>query len=356
MKRLLAVCLTAALLRGQEASSGFDLRGTLGVDVVGAKELGEAPRSGSVLDAGFRAILYPTWKLSEHWSVTGAFQVLSRPYTYESFATQGHGMKGNLTMAALTYGRVGPKGSLVVRVGQFPTAFGSFPLRYDDEVNPLIHLPAQYGYSYTPVTTLGLAGAQVDVTRGKWDARVQFSNSSPANPRSVFAKGQFGNWTGGAGYTVRQGFRIGVSADRGPYLDRKSAFYLPGEADPRDLPAHALGVDVQWALGHWNLQGEVQKFVFPYRAMPTFEEQAGYAEVKRVLHPRLYLAVRGGYTNSKPAGVQQVWEATAGFRPNTFQVIKFGCLATHAEGDGALDKTFAVHLVTSVHPFTWTRH
>jgi len=256
-------------------------------------------------------------------------------------------------MATLTYARVWSGSSLAVRIGQLPTAFGSFPLRYDDAVNPLINLPVPYGYHDAAVSTLGLPGAQIDATAGKWDGRLQFVNSSPANPRSILAKGQFGNWAGGIGYTVRQGLRIGVSAYRGPFLDRTSSSYVAGEADPRNLPARAVGLDVQWALGHWNVQGELQKFVFPYRAIPTFEEQSGYAEVKRVLHPRWYVALRAGYVDTRLKGVQQVWEAAVGLRPNAFQIVKFGYLIDRDEGAPGLHNTFAVQLVTSIHALSF---
>src|SRR6202042_767688 len=129
------------------------------------------------------------------------------------------------------------KGSVLLRAGQMSTAFGSFVLRYDDAENALVDLPISYGYYYAPVSILGVAGAQIDATRGKFDGRLQFANSSPANPRSIFARDQYGNWAGGAGYTIHQGFRIGVDAYRGPYLSRNYAFFLPGEKNPSALPA-----------------------------------------------------------------------------------------------------------------------
>ena len=176
---------------------------------------------------------------------------------------------------------------MVVRVGQMSSAFGAFLLRYDDAVNPLTGMPMQYGYYYAPITTEGLAGVQTDVSMGKSDGRKQFVNSSPANPRSIFDKGQYGNWAGGAGYTIRQGFRVGASAYRGPYLDRNDPHFLPNESDPKDLPATAYGVDAQWARGHWNLYGEWQRFEMNYHVMPAFREDAGYLEAKRVLSSSL---------------------------------------------------------------------
>src|SRR5262249_36822212 len=152
--------------------------------------------------------------------------------------------------------------------GQLSSAFGSFLLRYDDAKNPLPDQPLAYGYYYQPVTVFGLAGAEADITFHRLDARAQFVNSSPANPRSLFDKEQYGSWAGGLGWTVRQGLRLGVSAYRGPYLDHHYAYYFPGEADPKHVPATGLGIDGQWAVGHWDFQGELQKFQMTYKAIP----------------------------------------------------------------------------------------
>ncbi|HVW85278.1 MAG TPA: hypothetical protein VHB50_11385 [Bryobacteraceae bacterium] len=340
--------LVAARATGQEASSGFDLRTTLS----GVGALGED--SG----AGFRAVFYPTWKINEHWSASGAWQVNSRHYFLSNLGTSGDGVKGYLLNGSLNYSRASDSGSLVIRVGQLTTAFGSFLLRYDDADNPLIDLPGQYGYYYAAVSSLGVAGAQIDATRGKWDGRVQFANSSPANPRSVFASDQYANWAGGGGVTIRQGFRIGASAYRGPYLARNSRFFRHGEANPKQLPARAIGVDVQWASGHWNAQGEWQKFTMPYRAVPDFHEQAAYAELKRVLHPRWYVAARCGYVNASAGeGDRQIIEAVAGFRPGVRELVKAGYEITHyMKNNGAVDKVFAVELVTQIHPLSLARN
>jgi hypothetical protein len=353
----LALGLSPQFLFAQEAESGFDLRATLSAQAAASNMPTQAPRSGSPATAGFRAVLYPTWKLNRHWAVTGAVQFYSRPYFFESFSTQGYGLKGDILQATLNYSRISDKGSLLIRAGQLSTAFGSFLLRYDDTDNPLINLPIEYGYYYAPVSSLALTGAQIDVTRGKWDARLQFANSSPANPRSVFAPDQYGNWAGGAGYTIRQGLRVGVSAYRGPYLYRKYAYFFPGEAKPSSLPAQAMGIDVEWARGHWNLQGELQKFVFPYKAIPTFREQVGYAEVKRALHPRWYIAARGGYKSANLSGSVETLEAAAGFRPDSLQLIKFGYELEHySAGPYRFDKTLAVQVVTALHPLSFARN
>jgi hypothetical protein len=100
--------------------------------------------------------------------------------------------------------------------GQLSSTFGSFLLRYDDAVNPLPGIPSTYGY-YAPISPLGLAGAEVNATTGRLDMRAQFVNSSPAIPRAITAADQYGNWAGGAGFRIRQGFRIGASTYREPF-------------------------------------------------------------------------------------------------------------------------------------------
>lgn len=346
---LLACALCAQTGRSQEARSGFDLRATVTGQTMASNALSEEPRSGSVATAGFRAIAYPTWKIGGNWFITGSMQLASRPFFYEDFSTTGYGLKGNLLQGTLNYARVSNKGSLLVRAGEMPTAFGTFLLRYDDADNPVVDLPAGYGYYYAPVSVLGLAGAQIDATRGRWDGRVQFANSSPANPRSIFAHDQYGNWAGGAGYTIRQGLHVGASSYYGPYLSRNYKYFLPGEANPSTLPAHAFGVDLDWAFHHTVLHAEAQKFVMPYSAMPTFRESAGYGEIRQVLGPRWYVAMRSGFTSSNAAGKMQSFETAGGFRPNRHQLIKVAYQYEHYGTGEYVENTLGIQLVSTFH-------
>jgi hypothetical protein len=131
--------LPAAL--AQEADSGIDLRATVSGEAVYSHSLTESPRDGSPVAAGFRSVLYPTWKIGEHWTFSGAVQIISRPYFYESFSTQGYGLSAQILQANLGYSKVWKKGSVVVRAGQMSSAFGAFLLRYDDAENPLLEMP-----------------------------------------------------------------------------------------------------------------------------------------------------------------------------------------------------------------------
>lgn len=353
MRRLAALlCFPVSALLAQEASSGIDLRATVTAQAVYSPALTDAPRDGAPAAGGFRAMLYPTWKIDEHWTFSGAVQVISRPWYYPEFYTQGYGLRAQILQANLGYAKVWNRSSIVVRAGQMPSAFGAFLLRYDDADNPLLQMPLGYGYYYDPITVSGLMGAEADATLGKWDARAQLTNSSPANPRSIFAKDQYGNWAGGVGYTIRQGLRVGVSSYRGPYLDRQSRFFRRHESAPVDLPATALGADAQWARGHWNLAGEWMHFEMNYHAIPTFRQNGAYFEAKRVLNPRWYVAARTGFLHTSYNGGGATYEVATGYRPDAWQLIKIGYMLDHYRKGGEIDKVFGVQLVTMLHPLS----
>jgi hypothetical protein len=349
MKRgILIFCCLQLGLWAQEATSGFELRTTISEAGSYSQQLEAVPRSGAPLTGGVRFMLYPTWKLSKHWAVSAAIQTHSKPYFFQEFSTQGYGVTSDILQAHLSYSRFWKDNSVVVRVGQLSTAFGSFLLRYDDAANPLIDIPMSYGYYLKAVSTLGLAGAQVDVTHSKLDMRAQFVNSSPANPRGIFDRDQYGNWAGGIGYTIQQGLRVGISAYHGPYLDRQYPFYFPGEAKPRDLAASAFGVDVQWGHGPWNVCGEWQRLQMNYHAIPTVREHTGYAEARRVLHPRWYVATRLGYLRGNVFAGREAYEIVGAFRPNRYQIVKVGYEIQHvANIHGALANIVSVQFVTA---------
>jgi hypothetical protein len=350
MKRIaFLLCGLAACLLAQEAESGFAMRTTISSQAMYSHRLSASPRYGSPLTAGFRGMLYPVYKINRNWTVSSTVQLHTRPYFVEQFSTQGYGAKADVLQALVTYSRFSNNRSIVVRAGQLSSSFGSFLLRYDDADNALIDMPLMYGYYYQPVTTYGLPGAQVDVTLGKVDARVQFATSSPVNRRSVFDKDQYPNWAGGAGYTIAPGFRVGASAYRGPYLHREHKHFSPGEANPRELPATGYGLDVQWGRGPWNVYGELQRFKKDYRAVPVVHQDGGYAEVRRVLHPRWYLAGRVAYLRSSTkSGTCSVYETAVGYRPNRYQLVKVGYQKVDSvTSRGNLADSVMIQLVTS---------
>ena len=243
---------------------------------------------------------------------------------------------------------------MVIRAGQLSSAFGSFLLRYDDADNPLVDMPLTYGYYYKPITTYALTGAQADLTMGRVDLRVQLANSSPANRRSVFDSDQYGNWAGGVGYTISRDYGsahrdFAVPIYTGNTLITSRARRLLGS-----WPPQPLGVDAEWVRGYWSARGEWQHFRLPYRAIPTYTQKAWYAEVRRVLHPRWYVAMRTGYLGASVGGECRAHEFAAGFRPNRHQLIKIGYQVPQEQG-GHIGKTFTVQVVTTLRPFSLAR-
>jgi hypothetical protein len=356
MKLLIASIVTSSLVLAQEATMGFDLRGSLSTSAIYSRQLTRQPRSGQPFIGGFQSILYPTLKLNSHWSASGAIQVRSRPNFTEDFSTQGYGVRGDVLQANLSYSQFWNNASFVARAGMLSSAFGSFLLRYDPGTNPLPGMPLSYGYYGKGVTNLGLMGAQVDATAGRFDFRAQFVNSSPSNRRGIFDHDQYGNWAGGAGITIRQGFRVGASAFRGPYLHRQFPFYRPNEAKPKDLPATAYGIDAQWGRGPWNLYGEWQHFRMPYQRIPIFTEHTGYVEARLVLSARWFAATRIGYIRTSAYPGYESYEMGAGYRPNRFQILKFGYQIQHGPTmHGTLYNVAAVQLVSNFHAISLGR-
>ena len=149
-------CLPFSALLAQEASSGIDLRATVSAEALYSHALTESPRDGRPLRADSAPCCIPLGRSSEHWSFSGAVQIISRPYFYGDFHTQGYGLRPDSAGEPRIFKNV-EQGSVVVRAGQMFSAFGAFLLRYDDAENPLLGVPMGYGYYYDPIT-MGLSG------------------------------------------------------------------------------------------------------------------------------------------------------------------------------------------------------
>ena len=103
------------------------------------------------------------------------------------------------------------------------------------------------------------------------------------------------------GYTIRQGFRLGVSGFRGPFLENDVEGLLSSGTTVRDYPAVGIGADAQWGHGRWSIMAEWLRVEFNY---PGFEKPpavtSAFVEVKVALSPRMYAAFRGAFeSNSK---------------------------------------------------------
>jgi hypothetical protein len=401
---LFVACFRAA---GQEASSGFSVPLTVSGDVRYQQTHPNESGAGNSTEGGFRAVLYPTIKLNAHWFAYSALEVhSSRYFPYGTGSEENRPVQFDLMQAFVGYTTTVSKASLLVKVGQLSSAFGVFPLDYDDAKMPLIDAPPvyttplplrpdqlpcgvndilgqKYGseveyhcggqdrerYGMAPVTLFGLPSAEAEISVERLDARLQLTNSSPVNPHGLTSESQSTQWTAGAGYTLPGGLHIGVSGFRGRYLDKTLDPLLPSGTTIRHFPASAVGADAEWSRGSWALQGEWQHFHFDLPNLSVGpSENAVYGQVKRIISPRLFLGMRataqhfgriqGGVAGSPVqfSGPQQVYELTVGYRLNRQQLLKVGGRWTNRSSWSASGwfwpetqgYTFEAQLVTSL--------
>ncbi len=399
---LAILAASAATLLAQSARIGITVPVTLSGQLVRTERAKEIDPDASSWNAGFRANFYPAVRLGESWYFYSALQLHSEPYFYYETYYPGRALKARLLQGFLGYSWTGERRALNAKVGQLTSAFGSYPLRYDETANALLDQPL--GYStylkirpdalpcgtkdlpnlriYTeyvgvhfycggpetltngqiPVSLYGLPGAEMDVSWHSWDGRFQLTNSSPSNPQGLNSDSQHAQWTAGGGYTLWQGFHVGISAFQGPFLERNLAELLPAGKTVRDYPARAIGADAQWARGRLSANFEWFRAAFPYpRLLTPVTVQSTYGELKAILHPRWYAAARASWQvhnhvrDSKgrsPLPFQpnlQAYEVAVGFRPNRWQLLKVGYEWLHeTDESGTQYNVLGLQLVTSL--------
>jgi hypothetical protein len=336
----------------QDSNYGFSLPVTLSGGAMYTGRLQFQDPGDSPVRGGFRAMLYPTLRLGTHWFAYAAEQVRYTPYFYYDAYDPDHEWYTETLQAFVGYQIRHEKTSMVIKAGRLSSAFGAFPLHYDDADNALLDQPLSYiqtlafrndqipcgvqdllrqhygfvanqcggppggGLGLTPVSLYGLPGIQAEVSSHRVDARVQITSGSPANPLSLSHAPDYAQWVAGGGYTIRQGFRVGISGFRGPYLAPELTTLLPAGTTVRDFPASGLGLEAQWASGHWSASGEWQRFQFDSPNLTQAPSVIStYVEAKRILTPRLYVAGRTGWL--KPGGATDTSAAsTSQFSPS----------------------------------------
>lgn len=330
--------LLAVACAAQEAEWGVSMPVTASFGAMDTHRFDFSNPTASPAAANFRLMFYPTLRLGKHWFAYAAIQVRRLPYFYYDAYLAERGVETDLVQGYVGYTMHPGPATVVFKAGQMVSAFGSFPLRYDDAENPLMDQPLAYitelpirsdqlscgtadllwqyyGYVWarcggeagggpgiTPATLYGLPAAQAEVSVRRFDARVQMTTSSPSYPEGWNSiSRQYLQWTAGGGFTIRQGFRIGVSGFHGPYLENSVVPWLPAGTTVRSFPANAGGLDVEWKRGRLSANGELQDFHFDapnFVVPPRF--LAGYVELKARLTPRIYAAVREGFLKTQP--------------------------------------------------------
>lgn len=402
---LLLVTMALAPLAAQESSSeiGVAVPVTIGGSGMYSRRFQLSDPSNSRLDGGFRILLQPNVKLGGNWFGSAVVQLLENPYSYYDAFSPARYFDARPIQAFLGYSIRKNGITAVIKGGRLVSAFGSFPVRYDDALNPLIDQPLSYvqratlrsdqlpcgvadlkrqfygsvGHfcgggpgragGLTPVTIYGLPGIQAEMSAGRVDARLQLTSGSPASPDHLDTPLQYLQWAGGGGFTIRQGLRVGLSGFRGPYLDRGLANLLPAGTGLRDYPASGLGFDGQWARGRWSVLGEWQRFWY---ASPNFTVAPSitsyYVEAKGVITPRWYAAVRAGrfdpryvadrqgVTADRFATYLDTYEIATGWWINRNQLLKGSYSWLRAQGavGNRLDVA-GIQLVTTIRSLSW---
>jgi len=318
--------------QSQDSGYGLSLPVTLSGGAMYTGRLQFENPGNSPVTGGFQVMLYPTVTLGPHWFAYAAEQVRYAPYLYYDAYYPDHEWYVQTLQAFVGYQVRGEKTTVVFKAGRLSSAFGAFPLHYDDADNALLDQPLSYiqtltvrndqlpcgvkdllwqsygwvanacggapgwGDGLTPVSLYGLPGIQAEVSSHRVDGRIQVTSGSPSDPLSLSHTPQYVQWVLGGGYTIRQGWRVGISGFRGPYLAPELAPLLPVGTSVRAYPASGLGLEMQWARGHWSASGEWQRFQYD---LPGFTQAPSlistYGEAKRILTPRLYVAGRAGW-------------------------------------------------------------
>jgi len=137
MWKILSLSVSVAAVAAIAAEASFGFTDPITLSFFGS----QTRRSGEgAVTPSFRANFYPTLKLGSHWFAYGAVQVHSAPYFYEELGSRDRDIEATLLQAYVGYSRIANGRALTVKVGQLTSAFGSFPLRYDDARNWLIRL------------------------------------------------------------------------------------------------------------------------------------------------------------------------------------------------------------------------
>jgi hypothetical protein len=406
MSKVILLCsVLASTLLAQDSDGGISLPLTLSAGAMYTQRLQLENPSDSPFTAGARVSLYPTIKLGAHWFGYAAIDARLTPYLYYDAYDSDHQVYTNVIQALVGYSIRTEKTSVVIKAGKLASAFGSFPLRYDDAENPLLDQPLSYiqtltldygqlpcgvkdlvsqyygnvtnscggsgsGPGLTPVTLYGLPGAQVEFSGYRLDARLQITDGSPGFPEPLSRAGEYAQWTAGAGYTIHQGFRVGFSAFRGPYLEPSLIGFLPAGTNLRNFPASAIGLDAQWARGRWSATGEWQRFQYD---LPNFivapSVVSTYGELKAVITPRLFIAGRAGWmlpggaadrtgaSSAQFAPYVASYELGAGSWINRHQLLKASYEWLHIQNfPGRRLDVLGVQFVTTFHAYDRAFH
>ena len=231
----------------------------------------------------------------------------------------------DLEGAYIVVNELGGSPSVNALVGKMATPFGTFASRSFATVNPLIGMPLIYyyfsavrgasvprdnadqlsrrdapNYSGRGQPTLYDAcwntGLQLFGSVGSFTYALALTEGAVSNPTAADNDGL--QYVGRIGLQPTMGLKLGVSGVYAAYLnknvERSSAF--PAGRSAEDYKQRMIGVDTEYAAGHFQLIGE---WVFNQWQVPNLAEghlshNGGYVEGKYELGPGIYYALRYG--------------------------------------------------------------
>src|ERR1700677_4800065 len=140
---------------GSSSNYGFSLPVTLSGGAVATGRLQFEDPGNLPVTAGFQVMLYPTLTLGPHWFAYAAEQFRLAPYLYYDAYDPDHEWYVGTIQAFVGYQIRKEKTTVVFKAGRLSSAFGAFPLHYDDADNALLDQPLSY------IQTLALRNDQL---------------------------------------------------------------------------------------------------------------------------------------------------------------------------------------------------
>jgi hypothetical protein len=231
--------------------------------------------------------------------------------------------------------------SLGVQAGRFAGPFGSYSLRHLTAADPFLRPPLAYDYrtvmnrSHAPGSAAGFMtwqdwpelfryvgmppvwdvpyqwGAMAFGRVGPVDLRVAAMNSAPSSKPDAWGlsseRFEHPSWVAGARWKPSPSLDVGVSYNRGPWLEEITAGTIQptgsGSRSRWDFDQEMFSGDMSFARGSMVMRGEVivDSWEVPNIERP-FMEVAYHAEVQRDLTAGLSAAARVGYIDFRPLG------------------------------------------------------
>jgi hypothetical protein len=219
------------------------------------------------------------WGAAEPWRDVVVFGQLS--------AETGPGRHEEGSEVYVTqYGsRWSPRDAFVLEVGKMSHIVGAFSSRYLSFRNPLIGLPDGYSLVYP-------LGVKVSGSASMFDWRAAILSKPLTHEDYTVDPSAAARPAVGAGITPFTGFRFGVSATAGPYLNDSLAPTLLAGRRWQSYEQRLVAADLQLSRGYFEAFAELAHGRYDVPGGPALAGLTWYVETKYTFTPRAYAALR----------------------------------------------------------------